>query len=110
KERYAQVETYLGRVPSGHPEHHLARAMLAEVLEEQDEPKRALNVLQRLLAGAKARPDHVPAFYQYGTLLEHEGFLAGARDAYRTAATFDPSYRDVSQRWARLKGADVSQD
>lgn len=110
KERYAQVETYLGRVPSGHPEHHLARAMLAEVLEEQGEPKRALNVLQRLLAGAKARPDHVPAFYQYGTLLEHEGFLAGARDAYRTAATFDPSYRDVSQRWARLKGADVSQD
>lgn len=108
KERYAEVETYLGRVPAGHPEHHAARAMLAEVLEEQNEPKRALNVLQRLLVGTQARPEHVPALYQYGTLLEYEGFLAGARAAYRTAATFDPGYRDVSERWARLKGADVS--
>lgn len=110
KVRYAEVETYLGRVPSGHPDNHAARAMLAEVLEEQGQTDRALDELQSLLVATNARPEHVPAFYQYGALQEHQGFLAGAREAFKTAATFDPGYRDVSERWARLKGADIGPD
>lgn len=105
--RYAEVETYLGRVAKGHPEHHAAQAMLAEVLEEQGQTSRALDVLQRLLLEAKARPEHVPAFFLYGNLLEHAGYLAAARNAYRTAATFDPGFRDVSERLARLKEFDA---
>ncbi|MCA9549185.1 MAG: protein kinase [Myxococcales bacterium] len=103
RERYLEVEAYLEKVPEGHPDHLAARTLLAQVLEEQGDKDRALLVLQRLLAGAQPRPERVPAFYHYGMLLEHEGYLAAARLAYRNAATFDPGYRDVSERLSRLR-------
>jgi serine/threonine protein kinase len=101
--RYEEAEALLEQVPEGHPERLAAQTLLAEVVEERGDKDRALLVLQRLLAGAQPRPERVPAFYHYGLLLEHEGYLAAARLAYRNAATFDPGYRDVSERLARLK-------
>lgn len=106
--RYTEVVEYLQKVPPD-DEHDLAsRTLLAEVLAESGEPKRALAVLQRLFVGMRPSKEHVPAMYQYGRLLEAEGFLAGARNAYRTAAAFEPTYRDIVQRLQRLKEVDES--
>lgn len=106
KERYGEAIAYLEQIPAGHPDHYAAVTMLAEVLSENGESKRALAILQRMFMGARPQPEHVPAMYQYGRMLELEGFLAGARNAYRTAAAFDPNYRDVNERLEQLKESD----
>lgn len=106
RERYGEAINYLEQIPPGHPDHYAAVTMLAEVLAENGEGKRALAILQRMFMGARPQAEHVPAMYQYGRLLELEGFLAGARNAYRTAAAFDPHYRDLVERLEQLKETD----
>ncbi|MEQ9496060.1 MAG: protein kinase [Deltaproteobacteria bacterium] len=101
-ERYVDAVQYLERVPHEHADGLAARTLLAEVLAESGEPKRALMVLQRMFVGLRPTAAHVPAMYQYGRLLEREGYLAGARNAYRTAASFGAPHRDLEERLARL--------
>ena len=108
RERYPEVVAYLEEVRPGDPHYFECRTMLAEVLEEMGDTKRALAVLQPMFIGARPEPRHVPAMYQYGRLLELEGFLAGARNAYQTVAAFDPSYRDLQDRLRTLRESDVS--
>lgn len=108
RERYADAIAFLEKVPSDHADDVAARTLLAEVLAESGDPKRALNVLQRMFVGTRPTKVHVPAMYQYGRLLEHEGYLAGARNAYRTAAAFDSDYRDLVARLSRLKEDDAA--
>ena len=107
-QRYAEVIAYLEEVRPSDPQYFECRTMLAEVLEETGDAKRALSVLQPMFVGARPEPKHVPAMYQYGRLLEMEGFLAGARNAYQTVAAFDPSYRDLQARLRTLRESDVA--
>ncbi len=107
RDRYAEVVAYLEEVRAGDPTYFECRTMLAEVLEEMGDTKRALSVLQPIFIGARPERRHVPAMYQYGRLLEIEGFLAGARNAYQTVAAFDPSYRDLQERLRTLRESDV---
>ena len=108
RDRYAEAVAYLEEVRPGHPQYFDCRTMLAEVLEEMGDTKRALSVLQPMFIGARPDPRQVPAMYHYGRLLEVEGFLAGARNAYQTVAAFDPSYRDLQERLRTLRESDVS--
>ncbi len=108
KDRYGEVIAYLEEVRPSDPQYFDGRTMLAEVLEETGDTKRALSVLQSMFIGARPDPRHVPAMYQYGRLLELEGFLAGARNAYQTVAAFDPAYRDLPERLRTLRESDVT--
>ncbi|MEO1336636.1 MAG: protein kinase, partial [Myxococcota bacterium] len=108
RERYPEVIAYLEEVRPSDARYFECRTMLAEVLEETGDTKRALSVLAPMFIGARPEPRHVPAMYQYGRLLELEGFLAGARNAYQTVAAFDPSYRDLQARLRTLRESDVS--
>lgn len=108
RHRYQEALHYLEQVPRSSPDFLAARTMMGEVLSELDEPGRALQALQELLVGVTPQPAHVPALYQYGRLLEQEGYLAGARAAYRAVAKFEPHYRDVMARVVRLRETDVS--
>ena len=105
---YSPAIARLRAVPSSSPDFLAARTMLGEVLAERGETQEALTVLQELFLGIAPTPAHVPAGYQYGILLEREGYLAGARNAFRTVAAFEPGYRDVAQRLARLRETDRS--
>ena len=95
---YADAVNYLEQVHSEHRDYVTARTLLAEVLAERGDNRRALNTLLQLLGGVTPSREHLPALYQYGRLLELDGLLAGARTAYQTAAAFDPSYRDLRER------------
>ena len=106
-DRYAEVVAYLEEIRPGDPRYFDCRVMLADVLEEMGDTKRALSVLQSIFIGARPESRHVPAMYQYGRLLELEGFLAGARNAYQTVAAFEPSYRDLQDRLRSLRESDV---
>ncbi|MEM1026040.1 MAG: protein kinase [Myxococcota bacterium] len=107
-ELYEEAVTRLRQVPSESSEHLAARTMLGEVLTERGLTQEALTVLQELFLGVAPTPAHVPAVYQYGVLLEREGYFAGARNAFRTVAAFEPGYRDVTRRLARLRETDRS--
>jgi serine/threonine-protein kinase len=106
RERYREAVDFLRRVSRDHPDYMAARTMLGEVLAEMGEVPAALAALQELFVGVAPDARFVPAMYQYGRLLEREGYFAGARNAYRTVASFDPSYRDVELRLGRLRETD----
>ncbi|MGF1510907.1 MAG: protein kinase [Myxococcota bacterium] len=106
--RYEEAIRYLEQVTPDSSDHLAARTMLGEVLAERGETKRAIAVLQDLFVGVAPTPAHVPAMYQYGRLLEREGYLAGARNAYRTVSAFEPEHRDVALRLERLRESDRS--
>lgn len=94
-----------------HDETHLrARAMLAWILEAQNEATQELR-LREELAGAEARVDDVR---DYGRALERAGNWAGALTAYRRAALLPDAAKDreltralerVDQRMAIEVGA-----
>ncbi len=100
---YADAVNYLEQVHSEHRDYVTARTLLAEVLAERGDNRRALNTLLQLLGGITPTREHLPALYQYGRLLELDGLLAGARTAYQTAAAFDPNYRDLRERLRYLQ-------
>jgi tRNA A-37 threonylcarbamoyl transferase component Bud32 len=104
--RYREAMAFLELVDSRHPDFIAARTMQAELLAEQGDNQAALRVLQSLFAGVSPGMQHLGALYAYGRLLELEGYLAGARNAYQTAAMFDPHYRDVSDRLQHLRESD----
>jgi serine/threonine-protein kinase len=106
--RYDEAIGYLEQVEPESNDYLAARTMLGEVLAERGERKRAIGVLQDLFVGVAPSPAHVPAMYQYGRLLESEGYLAGARNAYRTVTAFEPEHRDVAARLKRLRESDRS--
>jgi tRNA A-37 threonylcarbamoyl transferase component Bud32 len=105
--RYEEALQYLEQVPRTSRDFLAARTMMGEVLAELGRNRAAIQALQELLVGVTPQPAHVPALYQYGRLLEHDGYLAGARAAYRAVARFEPHYRDVMARVLRLKETDV---
>lgn len=106
RDRYREAVDYLRRVSREHPDYMAARTMLGEVLAEMGEVSEALTALQELFVGVTPDARFVPAMYQYGRLLEREGYFAGARNAYRTIASFDASFRDVTLRLSRLRETD----
>jgi len=105
---YLRAIEGLRAVPPSSPEFLPARTMLGEVLAERGQTQEALTVLQELFLGIAPTPAHVPAVYQYGVLLEREGYFAGARNAFRTVIAFEPGYRDVAPRMQRLRETDRS--
>ncbi len=104
--RYREAVHYLQQVSADHPDYLAARTMLGEVLAEMGEVRQALAALQELFVGVAPDGRFVPAMYQYARLLEGQGYLAGARNAYRTVVSFDPRYRDVEERLRRLRETD----
>jgi eukaryotic-like serine/threonine-protein kinase len=106
--RYKEATAFLELIERGHPSFIAARTLQAEVLAEQGDNQAALKVLQGMFAGVQPDQDYVPALYQYGRLLELEGYLAGARNAYQAAAMFDAHYRDLSDRLLHLRESDSS--
>jgi tRNA A-37 threonylcarbamoyl transferase component Bud32 len=104
--RYREATAFLELVERNHRDYIAARTLQAELLAEQADNQAALKVLQSLFAGISPGPQHLAALYQYGRLLELEGYLAGARNAYQTAAMFDPQYRDLPDRLMHLRESD----
>jgi tRNA A-37 threonylcarbamoyl transferase component Bud32 len=100
---YASAMENLLRVGRDSPDYVRAQTMLAEILGEQGDVSGGLAVLQRLLQGVTPALVHVPALYQLGRLLEHQGFMAAARDAYTEVAQLKPRYLDVAVRLQQLK-------
>src|SRR5262249_33419185 len=98
---------YLGRITADHHDWLRARTLLAEVLAEQGDTRGAIALLGAALAGTAFEIEHVPALYQYGRFLEMEGYLAQARQAYRTAMTLEPNFRDLADRMAMLGEGEV---
>ncbi|MCK6550003.1 hypothetical protein L6R52_29485, partial [Myxococcota bacterium] len=103
---YAEAIRYLGAVANDHADYFSARTLLAEIFAEQGDHRSALGVLQALLSGREPLPDHAPALYHYAHLLELEGYLAAARQAYRTILAIDPHFRDVKERLFVLRESD----
>ena len=106
REHYEEALAIVEGVGRDHPDYVSAQALLAELLEESGHPSRALSVLQRLFLGRRPMPEDAPAMYLYGRLLEAEGFLAGARNAFAAVAAFDPKFRDVKARLHLLREVD----
>lgn len=100
--RYQEAAAYLSRIPSENPDWLRARTLLAEVLADQGDTRGAIGVLGAVLTGITFDLGHVPPLYQYGRLLEIEGYLAQARQAYRMALELDPTFRDLAERMAML--------
>ncbi len=100
--RYSEAAAYLGRVHADHQDWLRARTLLAEVLADQGDTRGAIGVLGAALNGTTFEQKHVPALYQYGRLLEIEGYLAQARQAYRMAMALDPTFRDLADRMVML--------
>jgi tetratricopeptide (TPR) repeat protein len=98
RDRYPEGIELLFRVEPDAPEYPRARTLLAEVFEEQGEHRSAWEVLHELFRRTKPSIEHVPALYQYARALEREGYLAEARNAFRTAAELDPSFKDARVR------------
>jgi tetratricopeptide (TPR) repeat protein/tRNA A-37 threonylcarbamoyl transferase component Bud32 len=104
--RYQEAAMLITRVGQDRPDYMRARMLLAEVLSDQGDHRTAITVLHDLLASVEPHLEHVAAFYQYGRLLEMEGYLAGARNAYRVASSLDPSFRDAAERMQILRETD----
>jgi tRNA A-37 threonylcarbamoyl transferase component Bud32 len=104
--RYAEAVAFLELVDPSHPDYISARTVTAQIHAEQGDHRAALKVLQKLLGGVVPGRQHLEALYQYGRVLELEGYLAGARGAYQAAAMFDPNHRDVTARLLHLRESD----
>ncbi|MCB9653348.1 MAG: protein kinase [Deltaproteobacteria bacterium] len=101
-EWYREAVDLLQEIPLSHPDYVAAQNLLAEVKAEQGDTQGAIEMLGRLLGGVAFQSEHVPALYQYGRLLELQGFLAHARSAYQAAFSLDSQYRDIQTRLETL--------
>lgn len=108
-EWYREAVDLLQAIAPAHPDYVAARNLLAEVKAEQGDTQGAIEMLGQLLGGVNFQPQHVPALYQYGRLLELQGFLAHARSAYQAASSLNPKYRDIQMRLETLNVPEPTQ-
>lgn len=95
---YQDAITCLEAIEPTQPSYVKARSMLAEVLSEQGDKKGAIEVLRKIVDQLTPTDQHCPLLYQYGRLLESEGFFAEAREVYRNIVVLDPRFGDVTDR------------
>jgi tetratricopeptide (TPR) repeat protein len=94
---YDEALHCLGLVEEG-PSHVEAQRLTAEVLQEKGDNRGAIAVLRKLVDPLTPTEDHCPLLYQYGRLLESEGFFAEARGLYRNIVVLNPRFGDVTDR------------
>lgn len=95
---YQDAITCLEAIDPTQPSYLKARCMLSEVFAEQGDKARAIEVLREIVDRLNPTEEHCPLLYQYGRLLESEGFFAEARETYRNIVVLDPRYGDVTDR------------
>lgn len=105
---YAEAAQILGQFGPEHPDYFRARSMMAEILVDQGDNRGAIAVLEALFAVIAPTREHLPTYYQFGRLLELEGYLAGARNVYRNLLAIEPGFRDISTRMRFLHETDAS--